>query len=129
MCQSPLTGGRTGAADGQPRRQVTTVFEQWANRRRRALEARHRLEIVGEHVGTGREDPHFIDAKPSCMILARDADLYVDELYQDAPLEGATLLVSHVSRYVVDLNRAETDVDAESVSGVATAARSMRAPP
>ncbi len=28
-------------------------------------------------LGTGREDPHFIDAKPSCMVLAKDADLWV----------------------------------------------------
>jgi zinc/manganese transport system substrate-binding protein len=28
-------------------------------------------------LGTGREDPHFIDAKPSCMVLARDARLWV----------------------------------------------------
>lgn len=28
-------------------------------------------------LGTGREDPHFIDTKPSCMVLARDADLWV----------------------------------------------------
>lgn len=38
--------------------------------------------IGGEKVdvsalGTGREDPHFIDAKPSCMVLARAADLWV----------------------------------------------------
>lgn len=62
----------------------------------------------------------------SARTMARDADLYVDELYQDAPLEGATLLVSHVSRYVVDLNRAETDVDAESVRGAGTAQRAPR---
>jgi N-formylglutamate amidohydrolase len=43
--------------------------------------------------------------------IARDADLFVDELYQDAPAEGATLLVARTSRYVVDLNRAEDDVD------------------
>ncbi len=49
--------------------------------------------------------------------LARDADLYVDELYADAPLEGASLLVAHVSRYVCDLNRAENDVDALAVEG------------
>jgi len=49
--------------------------------------------------------------------IARDADLYVDELYQDAPTEGATLIVSHVSRYVVDLNRGEVDIDSESVVG------------
>jgi N-formylglutamate deformylase len=49
--------------------------------------------------------------------LARDADLYVQELYADAPLEGATLLSATLSRYVVDLNRAEDDIDAESVEG------------
>ncbi len=49
--------------------------------------------------------------------LGRDADLYVDDLYADAPDVGATLLVSHVSRYVCDLNRAETDVDPLTVEG------------
>jgi len=48
--------------------------------------------------------------------IARDADLFVDELYEDAPAEGATLLVAHTSRYVVDLNRAEDDVDAGVVA-------------
>ena len=62
----------------------------------------------------------------SARAIARDADLYVDQLYQDAPLEGATLLVSHVSRYVVDLNRAETDIDSESVRGASTAQRAPR---
>jgi N-formylglutamate amidohydrolase len=49
--------------------------------------------------------------------LGQDADLYVDELYQDAPDEGATLLVANVSRYVCDLNRGEEDVDALAVEG------------
>lgn len=53
----------------------------------------------------------------------RDADLYVDELYADAPHEGATLLVAHVSRYVVDLNRAETDIDQDVVFGAPAGVR------
>lgn len=53
--------------------------------------------------------------------LGRDADLYVDELYRDAPSEGATLLVSHVSRYVCDLNRGERDYDVLAVEGGAAA--------
>lgn len=53
--------------------------------------------------------------------IARDADLYVDELYEDAPLEGATLLVAKTSRYLVDLNRAEDDVDASTVVGATSA--------
>src|SRR5262245_53393046 len=28
-------------------------------------------------ISTGHEDPHFIDAKPSLMVLARDAQLWV----------------------------------------------------
>jgi N-formylglutamate deformylase len=47
--------------------------------------------------------------------LARDADLHVDELYADAPALGATLIASRTSRYYVDLNRAETDLDAETL--------------
>ncbi len=49
--------------------------------------------------------------------LGRDADLYVDELYQDAPEHGASMLVAHVSRYVCDLNRSENDVDAKAAEG------------
>jgi len=49
--------------------------------------------------------------------IARDADLYVDELCQDVPHEGATLLVSRVSRFVIDLNRGEGDFDGDTVEG------------
>lgn len=49
--------------------------------------------------------------------LGGDADLYVDELYQDAPKMGATLLVSELSRYVCDLNRSENNVDPLAVRG------------
>ncbi|HEV3190361.1 MAG TPA: N-formylglutamate amidohydrolase [Polyangiaceae bacterium] len=49
--------------------------------------------------------------------IARDADLYVDTLYEDAPTEGATVLVAQFSRYVIDVNRAECDVDGEVVEG------------
>lgn len=48
--------------------------------------------------------------------LFRDADIYVDELYANAPALGAALLCSRVSRYVVDLNRAQDDVDSATVS-------------
>jgi N-formylglutamate amidohydrolase len=49
--------------------------------------------------------------------LGRDADLYVDALYDDATAEGASVLVARASRYVVDVNRAEGDVDGEVVEG------------
>lgn len=43
--------------------------------------------------------------------LGRDADLFVDRLYVDAPKMGASMLVARTSRYVVDLNRGEEDWD------------------
>lgn len=54
-----------------------------------------------------------IDATPSAML--RDSDIYVDQLYGRAPEHGATLLVSRLSRYVVDLNRGPDDVDSAAV--------------
>jgi N-formylglutamate deformylase len=48
--------------------------------------------------------------------VLRDADIYVDQLYENAPTLGAALLVAKISRYVVDLNRAKNDVDAATVS-------------
>lgn len=50
-------------------------------------------------------------------MLRRDLDLYVDQFWEKAPQLGATLLVSNVSRYVVDLNRAEDDVSPQTVVG------------
>lgn len=75
------------------------------------------------------EVPHAgLLVPPTCLArlvapgraLAQDADLYVDELYAGAPREGATLLIAHASRYVVDLNRAESDADADCVQGFRT---------
>ena len=54
-----------------------------------------------------------IEATPTSVL--RDSDIYVDKLYQRAPEHGATLLVSRVSRYVVDLNRGPDEVDVAAV--------------
>jgi N-formylglutamate deformylase len=51
------------------------------------------------------------------LAIGRDADLYVDELYADAPDLGATLLTARMSRYICDLNRSEQDVDRDTVLG------------
>lgn len=57
----------------------------------------------------------FLSAPVRC--IGTDADLYVDELYADAPSTGATLLVADISRYVCDLNRSEHDVDPLAAAG------------
>jgi len=49
------------------------------------------------------------------LAVLRDSDIFVDQLYQHAPRYGATLVVSRVSRYVVDLNRGPDEVDMAAV--------------
>lgn len=70
------------------------------------------------------EVPHaglFVDAPALAMMIAplralgRDADLLVDELYAGVAALGATLIVAHASRYVIDLNRGPDDYDGVSV--------------
>ncbi|MBA2664076.1 MAG: N-formylglutamate amidohydrolase [Bradymonadaceae bacterium] len=51
------------------------------------------------------------------QVLRRDLDLYVDKLWRQAPELGATMVVSQVSRYVVDLNRAADDISPLTVKG------------
>lgn len=98
----------------------------------RVPEARayERLEPTAPETPVVVEVPHaglYLDPEtlaytlaPACSI-ARDADLYADELAADAPSVGATLLCARTSRFVVDLNRAETDYDADAVEGGARA--------
>jgi N-formylglutamate amidohydrolase len=69
------------------------------------------------HAGLGLDAPALSTLIAPARALAQDADLFVDELYADAPAEGATLLFSRVSRYVCDLNRSERDLDGLTVEG------------
>ena len=49
--------------------------------------------------------------------VIRDADTFVDELVQNAPMVGAAVLRANLSRYVVDLNRGRDEYDARAVEG------------
>jgi N-formylglutamate deformylase len=69
------------------------------------------------HAGLGVDPLALSTLAASGRSLGSDADLYVDELYADAPDEGAALLVSNMSRYVCDLNRSTDDVDPLAVEG------------
>jgi N-formylglutamate amidohydrolase len=81
--------------------------------------AGHETPVVVEvpHAGLFVDPVSLATLVAPARALGLDADLYVDDLYADAPDEGATLLVAHVSRYVCDLNRADDDVDALTVEG------------
>jgi len=85
------------------------VVEPTAEETPVVVEVPHAGLEVPAHLGTPMVTP--------VRALARDADLFVDELYQDAPAVGATLLVARTSRYLLDLNRAEDDFDAAAVAG------------
>jgi N-formylglutamate deformylase len=78
------------------------------------------------HAGLGMDACAMATLAASARSVARDADLYVDELYQDAPRHGATLLCSRTSRYVVDLNRGEADIDDQAVVGAPSGGRAPR---
>ncbi len=73
------------------------------------------VEVPHAGLGIDGESASWIAAPIDC--LARDADLYVDELFADSPRHGATLVVARLSRYVVDLNRAADDYDGIAVRG------------
>jgi N-formylglutamate deformylase len=84
------------------------------------------LTVEIPHAGLFVDGPTLAKLAAPARSIGRDADLYVDELYAEAPAHGATLITSHVSRYVCDLNRSELDVDAESVEGSPPHARATR---
>ncbi len=67
---------------------------------------------AGLHVPTGPLGAHVTSDAQERL---RDADIFVDQLFQDAPAVGASLLVAHWSRHVIDLNRSLRDVDAATV--------------
>jgi N-formylglutamate amidohydrolase len=84
------------------------------------------LAVEIPHAGLFVDGPTLARLAAPARAIGRDADLYVDELYADAPSCGATLLTANVSRYVCDLNRGEADVDAESVEGAPAHVRATR---
>jgi N-formylglutamate amidohydrolase len=86
-------------------------------------------EPVGRETPVVVEIPHagvYVDPESLATLAAparaigQDADLYVDQLYARAPEQGATVLVSNLSRYVCDLNRSEGDVDGLAVQGASS---------
>jgi N-formylglutamate amidohydrolase len=79
------------------------------------------LLVEVPHAGTHVPPPVLEELIVPSDALLRDADIYVDELFANAPQYGATLLCANVSRYVVDLNRAQDDFDSATVSDHPTA--------
>jgi N-formylglutamate deformylase len=70
---------------------------------------------AGTYVPEALVDELVVSQLPRDSLL-RDADIYVNELFANAPQYGGGLLCANVSRYVVDLNRAQDDFDSATVS-------------
>jgi len=51
------------------------------------------------------------------LILQRQEDSFVDQLYENAPYSGATLLCAEFPRSYIDPNRAEDDLDIRLIDG------------
>lgn len=62
---------------------------------------------------SGRSYPPDFAVKCSRTELRRGEDAYVDELVSDAVSHGVCVLAATYPRCYIDLNRAETDIDAE----------------
>lgn len=69
------------------------------------------------HAGEWIPDEVLGEMTVGDKLLRRDLDLYVDRIWRRAPEMGATFIHSNVSRYVVDLNRADDDVSPKTVKG------------
>lgn len=82
-----------------------------------ARDAETPLVVEVPHAGLELAPEDLEPLAAPARAIARDADLYVDALYEDAATEGASVIVARASRYVVDVNRAESDVDIEVVEG------------
>lgn len=84
---------------------------------RRPAEQRIPVLVDVPHAGEWIPDEVMDEMVVGGQTLKRDLDLYVDEIWAETPDFGATLIFSKVSRYVVDLNRADDDVSPKTVQG------------
>ncbi len=84
------------------------------------------LIVEVPHAGTFVDDTTRATLAVDDKAIARDADLYVDELYALVPTVGGTLVTTPFSRYVIDLNRGENDLDDATVEGAPHEPRATR---
>ncbi len=96
---------------------MTQNEERWFSLERPEPERAGPVFVEVPHAGLAIPDRAVDVVRPSADAIGRDADIYVDRLWAFAPDEGATLLSAKVSRFVVDLNRDENDIDGRVVEG------------
>lgn len=77
------------------------------------------LVVEVPHAAIHLDPPSLAYCCAPTRSIGQDADLFVDELFSDAPDYGAHLISARFSRYVCDLNRSLDDLD-ELTSPVGT---------
>ena len=75
------------------------------------------LPLVFDSPHSGADYPEDFRYCCPLPVLRRAEDSYVDELYEAAPLFGATLLAAAFPRSYVDANRAPDDIDPALIAG------------
>jgi N-formylglutamate amidohydrolase len=68
------------------------------------------VPLVFDAPHSGTQNPPDFRFTCDSLTIKRGADLFVDELYEDAPRYGATLIGALFPRAYIDANRAETDI-------------------
>lgn len=71
------------------------------------------LPLVFDSPHSGSHYPHDFGYACDLAHLRGAEDSFVDELFATAPAHGITFLHAHFPRAYIDVNRAETDIDAE----------------
>jgi len=72
--------------------------------------------VVLDSPHSGSLYPEDMDCLVPSMMLRRAEDMYVDELFSNAPKFGATLIQAHFPRSYIDPNRALDDLDPDLLS-------------
>ena len=68
------------------------------------------IPLVFDAPHSGTQNPPDFQFTCDPLVIRRGADLFVDELYEDAPRHGATLISALFPRAYIDTNRNETDI-------------------
>jgi N-formylglutamate amidohydrolase len=91
---------------------IATLFEPQAPAIGVLVNVPHSGETLSEDVDSLVRDEGGLRQQ-----MLQDVDRFVDRIWAQAPLTGATLLVATMNRYVVDLNRAPDDISEQVVEG------------
>ena len=89
---------------------------------------RQNTAVIFASPHSGRDyDPRFVaQTALDAHSIRSSEDAFIDQLFGDAPLFGAPLLVATVPRAFIDLNRAPDELDPSVIEGVARAPHNPR---